>query len=165
MLRNIKLYIVGALSIFLLAGCGGGTSGPANTVFVSASTKDGTALAVFPHFSSNGAFTGNTVSITFKSTPYTTNSSVDKSDVIINRVDFKYTPANFTPALSSLNFTLSVTPGGTTDLDNLPVLQASDFSQIILTGISSTTIDLTFYGVEVNTGATFTVPYRTTAIY
>jgi len=171
--KFVKGFFVILLGFFI-AGCGsGGTNGQGNTVYISAYTKNGASGVAFAHYSSTGAFVGNTLSYTIKSTAYSIATAITNSDVTINKFTFSYTPVSgapaFTPAVPSVTRSYNVSPGGTTDIDNIAVMASDDLTRIISAGGAANTLyyytlNLTFSGIENNTGATVSTTVTPTVI-
>jgi hypothetical protein len=159
--RFWKGFITSLLLLFITGCGGGGTTGNGSTVFISASVKAGAPQAIFYHMSS-GLPTANSTSFTVTSTKYNTTGTVPASDVQINRVSYRFTPYSpapaFTPSVTSFAWAGALTPGGTADLDNVPVLWPADYAAFGTACGSSLSYKydatVTISGVEVNTGAT-----------
>jgi hypothetical protein len=174
----LKGYLMFLLCLFS-AGCGGGSTGTGNTVFFTSSLKTGTTGAVFANFSGvtfanstsarfNPVQSANTMNFTLKSV-VTSNSggTIKNSDIDINRISFTYTPVNnpafsvnpptFIPTTPVVAYSGNLTPGGTLDIQNVPVLWDNDILQIgtnlgSATGVFQYIVGVTFSGTEVNTG-------------
>ncbi len=179
----MKRFCMGAITVLLgliIAGCGGsGTTGNGNTVFISASIKSGTTGAVFANFSgatfnnhSSVLTAANPMSFTIKSTPYLTSGTVPNSDVNISNITFAFTPLNgapaFTPTSPSVPYAGTITPGGSLDINNVPILWDQDVLNIVTAlgtskGIFQYNVGVTFTGIEVNTGATLNTSINVSA--
>lgn len=155
---------------FVITACGGsGSTGNGNTVYISASIKEGTSGAVFANFSgvvfnnnSSVLTSANPMNFTITSTPFITTGTVPLSDVNITNILFTFAPVNgapsFTPVAPSVSYAGQLTPGGSLDIDNVPVLWDMDVQNIVaaaggVEGQYQYNVIGTFTGVEVNTGA------------
>jgi hypothetical protein len=162
------------LLTFLISGCGGGeTTGNGNTVFISSSIKTGTTGAVFANFSGavfsnisgtrlNPVQSANLMNFTVKSTPYSTIGTIKNSDVNISSISYTFTPKGnaptFIPTSPTLAYAGLLTPNGTLDIQNVPILWDNDIQQILIglgatSGLFQYDVGVTFTGIEVNTGA------------
>jgi len=149
------------LLVSVLAGCGGGgTNGEGNTVYITSSIKTGTSGVVSAN--SSGA---SDMNFTINSYPYSTSGSIKNSNVVINSISFAFTPVlvssgvppSFTPTHPSITYSGLITPGGSIDIENVPVLWDADIANILAglganTGTFQYNVVATFSGVETNTG-------------
>jgi hypothetical protein len=163
------------LLLFLIAACGsGGTAGNGNTVFLTAGITTGTAGSVFANISS-----ANPMSITLNSNIYSTTSTVPTSDVTIDAITLSFKPLNYSGLDTSGNTVSGLSPtfspqyannpqgiggrvpaGGTLKIDGIDILGPQDlitlrldFLNLGLFSVSfNYTANITFHGVEVNTG-------------
>jgi hypothetical protein len=166
MIRSLKWFFSILILVFI-AGCGSnGSVSTGNTVYIQASIKPSTTGVVFANMSGSTIKTpANLMNFTIKSTPYSTTGTIPNSDVNIQSVSFKYTPIPpapaFTPTFTSVPYAGLLTPGGTLDISNVPILYDNDLTHISAAAISlglvgqtlQYIVDVTFHGEEVNTGA------------
>jgi len=157
------------LLVSVLAGCGGGgTNGEGNTVYITSSIKTGTSGVVFANTSSSSA---NSMNFTINSYPYSTSGSIKNSNVIINNISFSFTPSGvsptFTPTHPSITYSGLITPSGSLDIQNVPVLWDADIVNIrsaVGSGTFQYNVVATFSGVETNTGKTVSTTSNFSAI-
>lgn len=168
MCRNTLLFVTVLISL-LCAGCGSeGQSGNASTVYIDyISTKAGTTGAVFANVSgANSAnYSANQMSYTLASKVYPGSTKIPASTIEIANVSIAYSPVItalcappvFNPVNGIVNIPRSLLPGGTVDVENVPVLYPSDMVQIYAsvpagTRVCQYDVAMTFNGTEVNTG-------------
>lgn len=159
--------------VLFLSGCGNsGSTGNGNTVFITSSLKQGTTGAVFANFSGaifanlsgtrfNPVQSANLMNFTLKSTPYSASGTFKNSDVIVSNIACTFTPVSPAPSFvaTAPNTAYSglLTPGGTLDIDNVPILYDEDIKNILILlgpnrGLFEYNVSVTFTGVEANTG-------------
>jgi hypothetical protein len=178
----VNFFLRGFCFVLLLTvfGCGNeGAPGNGNTVFMQSTIKQGTTGAVFTNVSGftfrnlssvRTATTPNSMSFTINSTVYPNANKINASDIDIFEMDFSYAPLEFAPGKLAPAFTPSVprvpysgrlTPGGSLDISNVPVIWPNDLTQILDTAqfinvpagsVLPYRVSVTFLGREVNTG-------------
>jgi hypothetical protein len=173
------IWSFSVLFMFFLTGCGsGGSAGTGNTVFITAGITTGTSGSVFKNVSSA---TVNDMSITLTSHAYSAAapSIVPNSDVTIDSITLGFIPQTYTGTDDSGNTVTGMSPtftpqytnnpqgvgglvpaGGTLRIDGIPIIGPADLVTFSLAkhtlGLLYVefryTVNVTFHGVEVNTG-------------
>lgn len=183
------LKIFPAFVALSITGCGNeGDPGNGNTVYFQSSIKSASTGAIFANIS--GASTStmtvlsapNSMSFTLQSYVYPHSTTIPSSDIDINRIDFAFTPLEYEPGKTSPTFTPTfrtilysgrLTPAGSLNIENVPILDDYDLQQIynsantanplIDNKILKYKVDVTFTGKEVNTGVNLSNTINVTA--
>jgi len=183
--RTFMIFSV--LIVLSITGCGNeGDPGNGNTVYFQSSIKSATTGAIFANISGNSidAMTilsgPNNMSFTLQSYVYTHSTTIPSSDIDIKRIDFAFTPLEyepgktspkFTPTFKSILYSGRLTPAGSLNIENVPILYGYDLQQIfdetntalIDDKILKYQVDVTFTGTEVNTGVSLSNTINVTA--